>query len=542
MIVQAQEELGEDIDILTDTQHIPTIIQLTTSQSQRKQKPRKTIRKDIELPQTSVPTEVVANKAVYKDMYDIVKRAATTATGLDAEHDMGIISKTQFMATLNKPSFIRTSSGSGPRRQETMGDAAAQTRVLALETTKTNQALEIRSLKRRMKKLEKKSSKRTHKLTRLYKIGSSKRIESSDEASLGDQKDASKQEKILYNLVADERVTLVDETQGGMIKTCLTHVYLMMKKLLLKRSDVATTPTISMDDITLAKALVVLKSAKPMVKESSVPKAKGIVMQEPEETTIRTTTVPSHSSKDKGKAKMIEPEKPLKKKDRIMIDEEVVRNLKAQLQAELEDEERLARQKEEEANIALITEWDDVQAMMDANHELAERLQTEEQGKLTIEERAFDNTMSWINLFVPMDKEVIEGSETRAEGSSKRAGEELESDKSKKQKLDEKNIDREDLETLWKLVIVNYGNTRPEEAYERVLWGDLKVMFEPDIESEVWRKLQGNKVTVWKLFSLCGVQFVRFQNLHIFMLVKKRYTLTPATITKMLNRKLQAGH
>nr|GEX22685.1 hypothetical protein [Tanacetum cinerariifolium] len=46
------------------------------------------------------------------------------------------------------------------------------------------------------------------------------------------------------------------------------------------------------------------------------------------------------------------------------------------------------------------------------------------------------------------------------------------------------NIDREDLETLWKLVKAKYGDTRPEEAYERVLWGDLNVMFEPDIEME----------------------------------------------------------
>ncbi|GJV67313.1 hypothetical protein Tco_1482822 [Tanacetum coccineum] len=44
------------------------------------------------------------------------------------------------------------------------------------------------------------------------------------------------------------------------------------------------------------------------------------------------------------------------------------------------------------------------------------------------------------------------------------------------------NIDSEDLETLWKLVKAKHRNTRPEEAYERVLWGDLKVMFEPDVE------------------------------------------------------------
>ncbi|GJX22733.1 retrovirus-related pol polyprotein from transposon TNT 1-94 [Tanacetum coccineum] len=36
-------------------------------------------------------------------------------------------------------------------------------------------------------------------------------------------------------------------------------------------------------------------------------------------------------------------------------------------------------------------------------------------------------------------------------------------------------IDREDLETLWKLVKAKHENTRPEDDYERVLWGDLKV-------------------------------------------------------------------
>ncbi|GKC93001.1 hypothetical protein Tco_1158443 [Tanacetum coccineum] len=72
------------------------------------------------------------------------------------------------------------------------------------------------------------------------------------------------------------------------------------------------------------------------------------------------------------------------------------------------------------------------------------------------------------------------------------------------------NIDREDLETLWKLVKSKHGLTRPKEGYERVLWGDLKVMFEPDVESEVWGNLQGHKVTVWKLFSSSGGHFVRF--------------------------------
>nr|GEZ00054.1 hypothetical protein [Tanacetum cinerariifolium] len=147
-------------------------------------------------------------------------------------------------------------------------------------------------------------------------------------------------------------------------------------------------------------------------------------------------------------------------------------------------------------------------------------------------QKAFNNTMSWINSFVSIDSKVVKdrakGSETRAKGSSKRAGEELESDKSKKQKLDEKveakvDNDQEEVEMKmyikivsddevaidaiplatkppiivdWKIIKegkissyhiirANGSLKRLEEAYERVLWGDLKVMFEPNIESEV---------------------------------------------------------
>ncbi|GKA65840.1 hypothetical protein Tco_0765547 [Tanacetum coccineum] len=48
-----------------------------------------------------------------------------------------------------------------------------------------------------------------------------------------------------------------------------------------------------------------------------------------------------------------------------------------------------------------------------------------------------------------------------------------------------KSFDKEDLETLWRLVKAKHGNTRPHEGYERVLWGDMKVMFEPHIEDAV---------------------------------------------------------
>ncbi|GKF50706.1 hypothetical protein Tco_0147173, partial [Tanacetum coccineum] len=103
-------------------------------------------------------------------------------------------------------------------------------------------------------------------------------------------------------------------------------------------------------------------------------------------------------------------------------------------------------------------------------------------------------------------------------------------------------IDREDLQTLWKLFKTKHGDIRPEDEYKRVLWGDLKVMFELDIKSDVWRNLQGYLVKIWKLIDSCRVHFVRFGNVNIFKLVEKRYPLTPITITNMLNKKHQSDY
>ncbi|GJZ09914.1 hypothetical protein Tco_0544197 [Tanacetum coccineum] len=88
----------------------------------------------------------------------------------------------------------------------------------------------------------------------------------------------------------------------------------------------------------------------------------------------------------------------------------------------------------------------------------------------------------------------------------------------------------------------NNSDIKPEDESKRVLWGDLKVMFEPDKRSDVWRILQGYWVTIWKLIDSSRVHFVRFDIVHIFMLVEKRYPLTPITIINMLNKKLQIDH
>nr|GEZ61938.1 hypothetical protein [Tanacetum cinerariifolium] len=255
---------------------------------------------------------------------------------------------------------------------------------------------------------------------------------------------------------------------------------------------------------------------------------------------------------------MTKLEKPLKRKDQIMVDEEVARNLKARMQAELEEEERLARQKEEENNIALIESWDNIQAMMDADYELAARLQ-EERGELTIEEKLrllvelMDKKKKYFarlraekirKSFVPMDTEFVKGSEKAQEGSSKRATGKLEQDDAKRHRIEEENeyaelmrcleiilyddddmfkyFNREDLKVLWSIVKANFKKTKPVDDMDNLLFQTLKTMFEHHVEYNIWKYQQGTiKVLNWKLFDSCGVYCVTTQNMVYYLLVEK---------------------
>ncbi|GJU14220.1 uncharacterized mitochondrial protein-like protein [Tanacetum coccineum] len=366
------------------------------------------VRRDLQLANEE-GVDCLPNSTIFKQLALMgLMRAATTASSLEAKQDSGNITKTRSKATPNESSSLGTTSGGGPMCQETMGDTIAQTRfenvsehsndsllakgntlqsdedrlkldelmelcttlqqmVLDLEKTKTSQHNEIVSLKKRVKKLERKRRSRTHKLKRLYKVGLTARVESSDnEESLGE--DASKQGRI-DAIDADEDITLVsvhdmNVSAGEEVVKEVVEV-INTAKLIINVAQVSvagdkvstvsvattvsaatTTTATTVDDITLAQALEELKSTKP--------KQKVVVIQElGESKTTKSLQLSSQQSQDK--------------------------------------EERLAREKakkEQQANIALIETWDDIQAKIDADHQLAERLQAQEQEELSVEEKA----------------------------------------------------------------------------------------------------------------------------------------------------------
>ncbi|GJX23365.1 hypothetical protein Tco_0227810 [Tanacetum coccineum] len=392
-----------------------------------------------------------------------------------------------------------------------------QQRVLDLEHTKTTQALEIDSLKRRVKKLENKKRSRTHGLKRLYKVGLSAKVVSSDDEGLGNQEDASKQGRKIDDIDVDAEITLVDETQGRINDEEMfdtsdldgDEVFVETKEHVVNAATTTSTTvsaaTITEVDITLAQALAELKSAKPKAVTTAAtititaitrPKAKGLVIQEQEQASIPTPIVSfsqSSHAKDNGKGIMVEDPLQMKKKDQISYDQQEA----MRLQAEFDEEARIAREKEE-ANVSLIEEWNDIQAKNEADQLLAERLQAREQEALTIEERAklfqqllekrrkffadkrvkekrnrpstkdqqrsimctyLKNMAGWKAKDLKNKTELVEESSKKAyvieessmkakadttqESSSKKAREELVQESSKKQKVDENNESEE---------------------------------------------------------------------------------------------------
>ncbi|GKE49842.1 hypothetical protein Tco_1481100, partial [Tanacetum coccineum] len=437
MMVQDQEEVGKGSKMPTDPHHTPTIIQPSTSQPLNKQRSRRPKRKDTQVPQPSGPTTNVADEAVNEEIDDSLVRAATTASSLEAEQDNGNIDKTQSKATPNEPSSLDRL-----KLEELMAlYTTLQSRVLTLETTKISQSNEIAGLKRRVKKLERRNKSRTHGLKRLYKVGSSRRVESSgDEEDLGEE-DASKQERRIHDIDADEDITLVnDNNEMFDVGT------LIGDEVLAEQVVAAKDVNLSVDEVNLAQALAALKSAKVLekgdvIKEPSVPVSDvSASTKDSAATTAATTTT----------ATILTPRKGIVFQEPVEFDEEV----------------RLAREKakkEQEANVALTEEWDDIQAKIKADHDLAQRLQAQDQEELSdvenatlfvqlLEKRrkhfaakraekkrnkpptqaqqikiiAFKRVDTFVNFRTDM-----------VEGSSKRAREELEHENAKKQKVDD---------------------------------------------------------------------------------------------------------
>ncbi|GKB85589.1 hypothetical protein Tco_0957861, partial [Tanacetum coccineum] len=438
MVVQAQEEIGEGSVNPTDPHHTPTIIQPSTSQPQKKQRPRKPKRKDTKIPQSSGPINSVADEAVNEEMDDILERAATTATSLDAELDRG----------------------GGPRRQETMGDTIAQTRFENVSKT-SNDPLLVRG--------------------GIFDIDADEYItlvNDQDDADMFDVNDLDGDEVIVENV---DVVKAAEET----INVAAT-----------------TTATITGVEVTLAQALAELKSAKPKAVKVVIQEPEQGTTTTTPTTIIYVLKPPQDKGKGiMIEEPVVEQVKPIKKLEQMRLDEKLAFKLQVEEEEEKERLARERAQQTKEANIAWDDVQAKIKVDYQLAQRLQAQEQKEftdeENGRLFVQfleqrrkhfaakraeekknrppiraqqrsimctylkniegrkpknlknksfaniQELFDKAIKRVNTFVDYRTELVEDSSKKSkakiaqESSSKRAGDGLEQENAKKQKVDE---------------------------------------------------------------------------------------------------------
>ncbi|GJW96519.1 putative ribonuclease H-like domain-containing protein [Tanacetum coccineum] len=335
---------------------------------------------------------------------------------------------------------------------EPITDEAANEEHVPIHYSVTSQAAEIAKLKKRVKKLERRNKSRTPGLKRLRKVDRIARIESSKDEGLGAQEDASKQGREIIDLDADAEVTLVDEAQER------NDDNLMFDTGVFDEHEVEVEKVVSTAEVTTASATTItvdeLTLAQTLI-EIKAAKPKVV-------TTVATTTT---TVVTRPKARGVVVQEPI---------------------------------------------------MMEADYELAQRLQAKEQGELTIEERSklyvelMDRRKkhfaklraeeirrkpptkaqkrNQMYSFVPMDTEVVEGNEN----VEAKVDDEAEMKKHMEIVPDnEVTIDAIPLATKSPIIVDWKIIKEGKMGYFK----SSKLM-KVQGESEVWRNLQGYNVTV----------------------------------------------
>ncbi|GJS78123.1 hypothetical protein Tco_0728004 [Tanacetum coccineum] len=274
-------------------------------------------------------------------------------------------------------------------------------------------------------------------------------------------------------------------------------------------------------------------------------------------------------TKDKGKCIMEESESAMTKTKRQQEQERLGYEEALSLQEQLNEEERQRIARAHKAASSFnIEEWEDIQARIEADEELAQSYTLQQLRGYSFDEikSLFEATMKRVNTFTPIKSDVDRIVPKIAARSTKRAAEEeLGQQSSKKQKLDELSqeelqqlmiivpeegmnieapqtkypiIEREVYtEDLRILVQERFNLTEPVEDKEMEIWVELKRLFEPDADDELWKSHKHIYDITWRLYDTCGVHLVFIKDgMDIYILVEREYPLSRGVLTQIRNK------
>ncbi|GKA69645.1 hypothetical protein Tco_0775709, partial [Tanacetum coccineum] len=259
-------------------------------------------------------------------------------------------------------------------------------------------------------------------------------------------------------------------------------------------------------------------------------------------------------AKDKGKAIMQEPEPTMKLKKRVQvqmsIDEELARkNMVMYLKNQAGYKQSYFKgMKYEEIRPIFEKVWDQTHTFVPMDSEDKEKKTEYDTEKEELKayldivpgEEFAMNFKSLATKFPIVDWKTHVLAENfmyyqifRADGSSKNY-------KIFSEMLDD--FDRQDVLNLHRLVKARYM-TSSQEGYDLMLWGDLKILFEPDEEDEVSKNQHEYNLIRWRLFDSCGIHILLMNNgISIHMMTEKKYPLNQEMLSRMLSKRLEVDH
>nr|GEW27619.1 putative ribonuclease H-like domain-containing protein [Tanacetum cinerariifolium] len=283
------------------------------------------------------PFNLVADETVHKKRDDRMERAATTTSSLEADLDMKsttggcqFLGKWLILWKCKKQTIVANSTTKAEYATEKVKRVNDQEQIQALVDKKKVIITEdnIRS-DLRFDDAEGTMCLPSEEIFKgLARMGMIKEIDQDDKIALDDDTQGRK---------SDDEMFGVNDLSGDEVVTTVAN-------------KISVAPTIDVTEDAATKVTTVVPT----------PRAKGIVFHEQKQSHIPTVS----SSKDKGKAKMIESKVTIKKKDQMRMDEEA--------------------QQDEETNIS----WDNTQAIMEDDILLVKRPQAREKEEFSKVQKA----------------------------------------------------------------------------------------------------------------------------------------------------------
>nr|GEX62492.1 hypothetical protein [Tanacetum cinerariifolium] len=473
------------------------------------------------------------------------------------------------------------------------GCVALARRVEHLEHDKVAQDLEIIKLKTRVKKLERANKVEALKLRRLRKVGTSQRVDTSDDTIM---EDVSNYGRMIDELDRDEGVVLMsekkekkaeevkditDEPEVHEAVEVVTTTKLITKVVAAVSETVSAAAVVPAATVTAAPVKVVVPFTR---------RRRRVVIKDSEEESSANTPTET-KSKDKGKCIMVEEPMPMKKKQQVELDEAYTRKLHKELNQDIDWEVAIDHVKQKDKENPYVQRY----------QVMKKRPQTEAQARrnmmMYLKNTAgfrldYFKGMSYDDIrpifeakfnsnieFLLKSKEQIEKEENRAIESinetppqkaakRRRLNEEAKEVEELKQRLEivpdkDDELYTEATPITRKVPVVDYQiiqlNNKPHfkiiradgthqlyvsfitllKNFDREDLKSLAMFRRPDGQDQVWmsqRSVHGQaKVKSWKLLESCEVHIVALTTTQLIMLVERRYPLLRFTLDQMLN-------